>query len=322
MFIDNIDELQWALGRENPVALWIKNVTDMWLEMTELGKKEIDYHNIIPPWDKFWVEDTEVDPNTGQKLGHKWGCFIESYEMTPETEKAWASQNMDSYQGLIDDLRKYRRDPKLSDCGRWMCTATMYVGVGNSHKMMGSIIYFVKENGLFTLANDIHNNTKLAHNSILRGLLWPAPTEFMKKVLKKTHSAPTTEDAVTYFCWKLELIFLAISLVHCKNVGIEPMPINRHPKSNKSKRQDIKKKFLFHVLKIKGSRKARKNSEGPGSQKAFHLVRRYMRTYTREKPLFGMHVGTFIIPMHHRGDKDIGIIRKGYSVGGEEKTSK
>lgn len=45
-----------------------------------------------------------------------------------------------------------------------------------------------------------------------------------------------------------------------------------------------------------------------------HRVRGYSITYTAEKPLFGKHVGTFLVPAHLRGNPNRGTVDKVYVV--------
>jgi len=50
--------------------------------------------------------------------------------------------------------------------------------------------------------------------------------------------------------------------------------------------------------------------------RALHICRGHFATYGDDNPLFGKHVGTFWRPMHVRGDKAAGEVRKSYKVQG------
>lgn len=46
--------------------------------------------------------------------------------------------------------------------------------------------------------------------------------------------------------------------------------------------------------------------------KRWHTVRSHIKTYTKEAPMFGWYVGPVLVPAHHRGNKDKGVVLKDY----------
>lgn len=72
----------------------------------------------------------------------------------------------------------------------------------------------------------------------------------------------------------------------------------------------------FYVLEIRGvgQHHTRAVSVGTSGERSFHICRGHRRKYTEDGPLFGKYVGVFWIASHTRGSKDVGEIKKTYSV--------
>ena len=51
-----------------------------------------------------------------------------------------------------------------------------------------------------------------------------------------------------------------------------------------------------------------------GLKRALHICRGHFATYTADKPLFGHFVGTVWRPMHTRGNKKHGEVKKDYRI--------
>ncbi len=113
----------------------------------------------------------------------------------------------------------------------------------------------------------------------------------------------------------------ALTLLACKNITHSPIPI-----SEKLQKARVRKGKLplteFRYLKIlvPGNRRAKGEATGGNDEqdlKRFHLVRGHFATYTSDSPRFGRltdGVGTFWIPPHARGDKELGEIHKSYEI--------
>ena len=53
---------------------------------------------------------------------------------------------------------------------------------------------------------------------------------------------------------------------------------------------------------------------GDEVKRALHICRGHFATYTDDNPLFGKYTGTFWRPMHKRGHKEAGEVRKSYKI--------
>lgn len=109
-------------------------------------------------------------------------------------------------------------------------------------------------------------------------------------------------------------VFMAISLLHCKNVELIDEPISRQVRRQKERKGGI----FYKTLVIEPFKKQAKNEAAEHREseihRALHICRGHFATYTEENPLFGRHVGTFWKPMHARGNKKHGEIKKDYKV--------
>lgn len=111
--------------------------------------------------------------------------------------------------------------------------------------------------------------------------------------------------------------YLALSFAHCKNVKIQehhtpPKVAAKRKKAGKPPGTSYKTLLIDpmkEVLRTEG------NIEKNGLKKALHIVRGHFATYTEDKPLFGKVTGTFWKPMHARGNKKHGEIKKDYVIG-------
>lgn len=113
-------------------------------------------------------------------------------------------------------------------------------------------------------------------------------------------------------------VFFAISLTHCRNVEVRDRPVSRQQR--RMAERTGKPVTVYKELVIDAFRKqARYETEGDGGneiKRALHICRGHFATYGDHNPLFGKHTGTFWRPMHVRGHKEIGEVKKSYNVKG------
>jgi hypothetical protein len=106
----------------------------------------------------------------------------------------------------------------------------------------------------------------------------------------------------------------AISLMHCKNVDVQPVdPPERL--SRKHERKHGHPLTRYYVLDIKPMRRVL-DSDGEARTKglahALHICRGHFKTHTPEAPLFGMRVGTYWWASQVRGKAEQGVVEKDY----------
>lgn len=114
-------------------------------------------------------------------------------------------------------------------------------------------------------------------------------------------------------------LMFALSLLHCRNVEIRDRPISRQQRrvAERSGKPAITYKELVIDAFRRQVRYETSQSGESEIKRALHICRGHFATYTDDNPLFGKYTGTFWRPMHVRGDKAAGEIRKTYKIKGE-----
>ena len=110
--------------------------------------------------------------------------------------------------------------------------------------------------------------------------------------------------------------YFAISLLHCRNVEVRDRPVSRQVRRMAERKgQPV---IVYKELVIDAFRKqVRYETQGDGGneiKRALHICRGHFATYGDHNPLFGKYTGTFWRPMHVRGHKEIGEVKKTYKV--------
>lgn len=124
------------------------------------------------------------------------------------------------------------------------------------------------------------------------------------------------EDASFRLAMLFSPCLLAITFMHCKNVEIRDIPPTRQQRrqaERKNKPLITYKELIIDPLK-KQVRNEAAESQGGERGRALHICRGHFATYSEERPLFGKVSGTFWIPMHVKGNKQYGEVKKDYKV--------
>ena len=115
--------------------------------------------------------------------------------------------------------------------------------------------------------------------------------------------------------WYYPVAF-AISLAHCRNVEVRDRPVSRQQR--RMAERTGKPAIIYKELVIDAFRKqVRYETQGDGGneiKRALHICRGHFATYGDHNPLFGKYTGTFWRPMHVRGNKEAGEVKKSYKV--------
>lgn len=121
----------------------------------------------------------------------------------------------------------------------------------------------------------------------------------------------------TIDCGQAYALFTALNFLYCKNVVLSE---NRFDSKLIKARQRRNKPYFekTYTIAIEPMKKALNEEGGAqtgGIKQAFHICRGHMRTYDENsKGLFGKHHGTFWVPAHTRGDKEVGKVSKSYKL--------
>jgi hypothetical protein len=108
------------------------------------------------------------------------------------------------------------------------------------------------------------------------------------------------------------------AFLHCRNVALDA-----HRPDDKLQRARIRRKKIpfvaYKTLRVVAPGESRTH-DGAGESLPYqgvmpiHLVRGHFAHYSEERPLFGRYSGTFWIPAHVRGNREVGTVLKDYRV--------
>ena len=124
------------------------------------------------------------------------------------------------------------------------------------------------------------------------------------------HGYLPTADAMN----ALPLTYMAIALLHCKNIERQDQHLPRQPRRQYERKYGVLPDVTY-TLSIRGSGGA----GGEGSREAMGLLREHIRrghfkTYSEDAPLFGKHTGTYFWPQGMRGNPKRGKVEKDYAI--------
>lgn len=166
------------------------------------------------------------------------------------------------------------------------------------------------------------------HKGIIRG-----PVGFFKYITDyngviKENSAqmrmpgfdPYLPNAPAPFLFRLITILffpsmLAISLLHCKNVTIEPNypPAALNKSYQKKHGRPMVKYYTLNIKPMKEVLRREGNSETTGLKHALHICRGHFKDYS-DKGLFGKYKGMYWWDSHVRGTVEQGAVIKDYNI--------
>lgn len=113
----------------------------------------------------------------------------------------------------------------------------------------------------------------------------------------------------------LNPILFATSLMHAKNVSLEPDPLPAAVAKRRAK--EGKPTITFKVLQINPIRRQADKEHSPGetgAKRAMHIVRGHFKDYRDGTGLFGKLKGLYWWDMHVAGDKANGQVIKDYTI--------
>lgn len=111
-------------------------------------------------------------------------------------------------------------------------------------------------------------------------------------------------------------LLLAVSFMNCRNVAVKVHEPDRAVNRARA-RHGLKPFIRYHTIDIEPMKtvlRTEGRADELGLKHAFHEVRGHLVRYTKERPLFGKHAGTFWVPLHYRGDPEQGVVVKDYNV--------
>jgi hypothetical protein len=111
-------------------------------------------------------------------------------------------------------------------------------------------------------------------------------------------------------------IMFSLSLLHCKNVGAVEIGGPSAQRGGRSTRSHRRRHHVLQVRPMGGGKQVRSIGQlsAESAAMSLHFVRGHFKNYTDEAPLFGRLTGSYWWESHARGDANIGIVTKDYSI--------
>lgn len=115
-------------------------------------------------------------------------------------------------------------------------------------------------------------------------------------------------------------MYMAISLMHCKNVTrvAHEIPDDVQKKRQRKKRPALSRYYTLEIDALKEDVRAQGGAKSGGFKRAIHQRRGHFKHYTPERPLFGKHVGRWFWANQLVGTPEVGRVEKDYAVKGVE----
>lgn len=126
---------------------------------------------------------------------------------------------------------------------------------------------------------------------------------------------PGAQDTMIAAHQAADIALLALAFMNCKNVRTETT--RTPPKLVKARQKRGRISLEYGVIRLPKAPGAPARREGgsSGMGVALHLMRGHFKTYTRDAPLMGKHVGTYWWPARVRGNPERGARVRSYQVG-------
>ena len=265
-----------------------------------------DFPQVASPWPACWMEfqhpgieklgsQTRIIPHT-----IKTGAVIFSQTIPKENRReflaSWGLARMAGLPIHNSSLDRFKDTTRLAMARlfepAWAQEMLVYVESGGRFEFLFASFSYLDENG-----------------RIDRGTNFYIPNQKMAQV-----------PDFAAICTSATLPFLfTLSLLHCKNVHLEDVPID--PAVLRSRAKKGIPKLVFKTLVVDPLRKQAKNeadNDPSGEQnhikRAMHIARGHFKDYRDGPGLFGKYQGLFWWDMHVRGSSDAGTIVKNYRV--------
>lgn len=253
-------------------------------ENGELSVKS--FPNILPPWDKFYME--YIHWSKEYKVYYALGCLFTAEYIDDATKGKLL---------LIPEIKTKEQTDRIMNS--FVILKFKVFGGNVKNKSIADSM------GLFTGHIIIGKNGDLIN--------WAIDEE----------SGATYDysrrDGVTHHQVLFNSLYsplLAISFTNCKNVKLQDHPVP--PKVAKKRIANGKPPGVTYKTLVIDPMKEVLKTEGKietnGLKKALHICRGHFATYTENKPLFGRVTGTFWKPMHVKGNKNHGEVKKDYRI--------
>jgi hypothetical protein len=280
-----------SLLREIPIVR-VDNVTKYFFEAVgEKGYYGLEFPSLAPPWPRFFIETTHPDGVAHASSYEAW---------TDQSFRAWGHLFEVSEVSSQPDPMAFKPDV------RWVVVATLVAELDKGDVLAPLVKW------TFALRADGERSDFRVPGE--EG--WTSGTAEWASAEWERLGPFAEKEMFSVACANLlDAAFLAISMMHCKNVALAEVV----PPAALSKARERRKGLpllRYYELEIEPMKKVLR-SEGriaeTGLNQALHICRGHFKDY-RKSGLFGRHKGLYWWDQHARGDADFGVVVKDYSI--------
>lgn len=271
-----------------------------------------DFPTLAPPWPATWMEfstpnrinaNGEIEENAFP-LADRMGAYIVGTNIG-DKDVAGEDHPLRQIADVVaeDDLvSKARVGTKTPEDAEWWVAWSLYVSTRNRVLNLGVVGDFLDSGGQLLFVGPENRGRIAIPGPLLR-----------RRIEAGEIATRTASDWIINQCLPFEF---AVSLTHCNNVELSEDSV---PDPVQKKRRDSGKDpgMTFKCLEldhIKEKSRTESSSDESEIDRALHICRGHFKEYTEDNPLFGKHTGTYWWPMHVRGSKDAGEVKKSYKV--------
>lgn len=247
------------------------------------------YPFVSPPFEEMWFEFHTPKIKEMQRVGVR----VEGREMN---DAEWARLP----ERLVEALVRVHGEQVFKIC-KWVLLLQPYSEMTNG-KMMGpyaNYILGVDENGGLA-KTDVGDHIYMVNSTE------PKVAAIMQPIL-------------------INPVLMAISFMHVKNADlVRQAPVTPTTKHAKRKAKKNPPTSRYYVLKIDAIEKGgggggtggggHGGGGGGGGEPSLHIVRGHFADYSNGAGLFGKYKGRYWVSSHLRGNPEVGVTEKDYSV--------
>lgn len=294
-YIDTIRPLLPPPGEGDPVPVDITPAARWFYSESDREHWDVreDFPVVVPPWGRCWLE--YVNPRqvrsgdatvTLPAREVRVGAALSS-GLIPESERRmW--ERLEPMDGFIDEEVRHIRERQLRAAREegceitWLVMAKLFYGDDHELREGPAISFYLDQRGqvMPEFAGLVAYN--VAEASLVPGHLFP--------------------------------FLFALSLMHCKNVTVEPVEVP--PKVTRARAKRQLPPVRYHTIVIEPMRRrtlAEPGPRGSAAKRAMHIVRGHFKDY-RESGLFGRYHGIYWWDMAVRGDVEAGRVVQQFRV--------
>lgn len=291
------------------------SVADLYAESPTMGVEEASWPNAAPPFPVCWFEfgaprEVVLGPGKTQAWGPPW-------------PRAWGFRVQVLEDHALSQMPQSQRLQERRDEVRWVYEASMWAEYGPSAITQDSRrVHAVDgQGGIVDQYTHLSQEVVRAfYDGVPAIASWLHDQETGERLdnleaARRYMEFEIQRSAICYDC-----LLLAMSLMHCRNVRLqEHAPAPKVAK--KAAQRHGRPPVTYSTIVVDPMLQVLRGEGGMGQHglaRALHICRGHFRTYSEDRPLFGVpgRHGTFWTPQHVRGTQDAGAVVGIYKIRG------